>query len=119
MKKLFAIALALLLALTAFSACAETLAGGWSHAEDPTVTEDRQILFEEGVKNLVGVNYVPVAYLGSQVVAGINHCFLCQATAVTPDAQPAWVLVYLYESFDGSVSVLSITPFDFGELCVY
>ena len=120
MKQILAVILIALLALTAVSAFAEgPMVGGWTHAEDPTVTEERQQLFDKGMEGLLGVNYVPVAYLGSQVVAGTNHCFLCQGTVVAPDAQPQWKLVYLYQALDGTVTVLSIADFDFGSLCIY
>lgn len=58
---------------------------------------------------MMGVAYTPVAYLGSQLVAGVNHCFLCQATVVYPDAQHYYyVLAYLYEALDSSVRLLQV-----------
>ena len=93
--------------------------GGWTPAEDPTVTEERQAVFDKGLEGLLGVGYTPVAYLGSQVVAGTNHAFLCQATVVVPDAKPVWVIVYLYENLEGDVSILNIAEMDVGALCTY
>ena len=61
----------------------------------------------------------PVAYLGSQVVAGTNHAFLCQAVTVVPDAVPRWTVVFLYEDLQGNVSLMNIADFDFGALCTY
>ncbi len=119
MKKILALILCLLMLLTASASLADGLMGGWSHAADPAVTDEREILFREALKDLVGVDYTPVAYLGSQVVAGKNHCFLAQGTAVYPDAQPSWYLIFITQGLDGNVSVLSISPFDFGELCVF
>ncbi len=95
------------------------LSGGWAPAADPVVTEERKALFEKGLEGLLGVNYLPVAYLGSQVVAGTNHAFLCQATVVSPGAQPRYVIVYLYEDLQGNVSILNIADFDIGSLCTY
>ena len=121
MKKLTVLLLALLLALSA-SACAETLAGGWTPSEDPAVTEELQALFEKGTETLTGANYIPVAYLGSQVVAGRNHAFLCQAVTAYPgslETAPAYAMVYLYEDLSGNVSILSIADFDIGALCTY
>ena len=66
-----------------------------------------------------GVGYTPVAYLGSQVVAGTNHAFLCQAVTVVPDAVPRWTVVFLYEDLQGNVSLMNIADFDFGALCTY
>ena len=120
MKKLFALLLVVLMLTPVFALAEKTpMAGGWAPAAEPEITEELKALFDKGLEGLLGVNYVPVAYLGSQVVAGTNHCFLCQATVVYPNAESTWVLVYLYESLDGSVSVLTIADFDFGALCDY
>ena len=83
--------------------------GGWSTASDPAITDEVQALFEKGMKGLVGVKYTPVAYLGSQVVAGYNHAVLCQATTVYPGATPRWVVVYLYEDLKGNVTLTDIS----------
>lgn len=119
MKKLIVLILAAL--MLASAACAEgTLSGGWTPAEDSAVTEERLALFEKGTETLTGVSYVPVAYLGSQVVAGTNHAFLCRAVTAYPgslETPPAYAMVYLYEDLSGQVSILSIADFDIGSLC--
>ena len=118
MKKIICAVLAVM--LIASVAFAETLmTGGWTPSASPEITEENKALFDKGMETLLGVDYVPVAYLGSQVVAGTNHCFLAQATVVIPDAQPSYKLVYLYEDLEGNVNVLSIVDFDFGALCEY
>ena len=120
MKKLVALILSLLVLVSAASAA--TLAGGWTASTDPTVTEELKALFEEATETLAGASYIPVAYLGSQIVAGTNHAFLCQAVTAYPgalEAEPAYAMVYLYEDLFGSVSVLSIADFDIGSLCTY
>ena len=95
------------------------LLGGWAPAEDPTVTEEVETLLEKATFELLGVTYKPVAYLGSQVVAGTNHAILCQAQVVSPDARPYFVIVYVYEDLHGNVSLLNIADFDVGALCTY
>lgn len=123
MKKMILVLVAALLVMTlAYGRTAsaeETLSGGWTAAEDYTVTEERQAIFEAGLKELLGVNYVPVAYLGSQVVAGTNHVFLAQSTVVYPGAQPTYVLVYLYQDLQGNVTLLNVADLDVGSLCTY
>ena len=126
MKKIFALMLAVLLLVSSLlmgSALAEDaslgLVGGWTAAEDAAITDEVRALFDKAMEGLVGVNYVPVAYLGSQVVAGTNHAILCQATVVYPNAQPTWKVVFLYENLEGGVEIMNIADFDFGSLCTY
>ena len=66
------------------------------------------------MEGLIGVNYEPIAYMGSQVVAGLNHCFLCKATVVYPGAQPSYKMVYIYEALDGHAEVLEIADVALG-----
>ena len=96
--------------------------GGWTPSGDPSVTEERLALFEQGKATLTGVSYQPVAYLGSQVVAGTNHAFLCRSVTAYPgslETAPAYAVVYLYQDLQGNVSILSIGDFDIGSLCTY
>ena len=121
MKKLIALIL-IILTLVSVAAAEGPLAGGWTPSEDPTVTEERQALFDKGTETLTGVSYIPVAYLGSQVVAGTNHAFLCRAVTAYPgslEIAPAYAMVYLYEDLSGHVSILSIADFEIGSLCTY
>ena len=122
MRKGIAILMILVLVMSA-AACAfaeETgKVGGWQAAADPTITEERQALLDKALEKLMGVSYVPVAYLGSQVVAGTNHAFLCQGTVVYPGAEPEWKILYLDEDLQGNVTVMNIADFDFGALCTY
>ena len=96
--------------------------GGWTPSGDPSVTEARLALFEQGPATLTGASYRPVAYLGSQAAAGTTHAFLCQSVTAypgLPDVGPAYAVVYLYQDLQGNVSILSIGDFDIGSLCAY
>ncbi len=90
----------------------EVVDGGWGMASDPAITDEVKALFDKALNGLVGVNYVPVTYLGMQVVAGYNHAILCQATTVYPGASPRWVIMYLFEDLDGGVTVTDIRNLD-------
>ena len=116
MKKVMAVVLALMLFLSVACASAEVLAGGWSIAETTDLTDERSGIFEKAMENLVGVNYVPVAYLGSQLVAGTNHCYLCKATVVYPNATPVYALVYVYQDLEGHATILQIKDIDIAAL---
>lgn len=116
MKKILIAALAVLMILTAACASAETLLGGWTVAEDNAITEENKAIFDKAMEKLVGVNYEPVAYLASQTVAGLNHCFLCRATVVYPNAVPNLVLVYIYADLEGNAEITQITDLDIAGL---
>ena len=108
--------------LTMLDGPGSQMAGGWTPSEDPTVTEERKALFDKGTETLTGAAYEPIAYLGSQVVAGKNHAFLCKKVSAYPgslEAAPAYAVVYLYQDLRGNVTILSIGDFDVGSLCTY
>ena len=112
MKKFVTVtaALALVLALCACAA-AETMVGGWElkEAQGAALTDERaQEAFEKATKDLDGAEYVPVALLGTQLVAGTNYCILCQVTPVVPDAKPAWALVYIYADLQGNAQITNV-----------
>lgn len=114
MKKLIAILLTALMMTGIACAYAEPVDGGWSVAENNAITEETKAVFDKALEGLVGVNYEPIAYLGSQVVAGTNHCFLCKATVVSPDAEPSLVLIYIYEDLKGNAEIMSIVDINLG-----
>ncbi len=119
MKKWIAVLLTALMLTAASAAAADGLAGGWSIAESQALTEETLAVFEKGTEGLLGVDYTPVAYLGSQVVAGMNHCFLCVATTVVPGAEPSYALAYMYQDLSGGVKLMNVVRFDFGAYCEY
>ena len=82
--------------------------GGWRAAESNEISEQLRTLFDKAMEGLVGVSYEPLAYLGSQTVAGTNHSLLCGAQVVAPGAQPYYAIVTLYEKPDGSVEIADI-----------
>lgn len=86
----------------------EPVDGGWGAASDPAITDGMKALFDQATEGLLGVKYAPVAYLGSQIVAGYYHAILCQAETVYPGAEPRWVIVYLFEDLDGGAAVTNI-----------
>lgn len=90
--------------------------GGWEYADDPSITDERLQLFEDAMGTYVGVDYEPVCYLASQLVAGTNHCFLCRTSAVVPDPVPYWTLVYIYKDLQGNATVtqIAILGYDLG-----
>lgn len=138
MKKLIALAL-LTLSLLALFGCASAsaatesentgaqatlepsnqISGGWGASSDPAVTDELRKVFDQALDGLSGVSYEPIVYRGSQMVAGTNHCFLCQSAVVYPDAEPHYVLMYIYEDLSGGAQIMNIADLDIGAFCEY
>ena len=119
MKKTIALFLACLMLACASCALAEKpLAGGWAVADHSEVTEEEKAVFDQAMDRLTGVNYEPIAYLGHQLVSGTNHCFLCRATVVYPNAVPKLVLVYIYQDLSGNTKITNIVDLDIAALSV-
>ena len=116
MKKILVVLMLAVLMMSAVSAVAEPLLGGWQTAENTEVTEEQKAVFDKAMEGLVGVNYEPVAYLASQVVAGANHCFLCKATVVYPNAAPGFKLVFVYQDLQGNATITNIADLDIAAL---
>lgn len=87
----------------------ELAMGGWQEAASPALTEDALAAFRKATNGLLGVDYTPVALLSTQVVAGTNYRILCEATAVYPGAETHYVVMTIYESLDGTASILSVS----------
>ena len=88
----------------------EQLAGGWqinTDFENAKMPENAKAAFDKAVKNKDGLK--AVAYLGSQVVAGMNYAFLCQDT----ESGNAFYIVKIYNDLKGNATITSLSPFDF------
>lgn len=64
------------------------------------ISHDARKAFDAAMHGLVGVGYKPLA-VATQVVAGTNYCFLCEATPVYPGATSYAAKVYIYQPLHG------------------
>ena len=111
MKKLISVILSVMLVVCMAASCAnaeEQLAGGWYKDADTSVTEDARQAFDKAMQGFAGVSYEPVALLGTQVVAGLNYCYLCKGTLVTAQPQEFWAMVFVYLDLEGNATVTGI-----------
>ena len=123
MKKATAVILVLAM-LAAFAACGKKqneenqvepgndpvgpVAGGWTvntEFSEAKLPEEAKAAFDAAVEGLEGAKLEPVAYLGSQVVAGLNYAFLCKSTPVVPDAKSVLVVVTVYRDLEGKSTI--------------
>lgn len=85
-----------------------TMDGAWEKAEDGTITDELQEMFDKAMEKQVGVDYKPIELLETQVVAGMNYKFLCTGKAVAPDAEEKQFVVTIYKDTEGSLEILDI-----------
>ncbi|MBQ9901325.1 MAG: hypothetical protein IJM51_02915 [Clostridia bacterium] len=117
MKKLFALLLTAMLCLP-LAACgdatdtssdkSQNIVGGWTTPESPVVSKEVKDVLAKATEKLTGATYEPVAYLGSQVVAGTNHLILCKMTPTTKDAESTYAIVTVYEDLEGNAEITGI-----------
>ena len=76
--------------------------GGWNYDEVKGVNlpQKAESAFTEVTSGLVGANYEPVLYAGSQVVNGVNYCIFALQTSLT--AHPEQRLMKLIINVDSS-----------------
>jgi predicted small lipoprotein YifL len=90
--------------------------GGWTRADVVALTVEQQELLEKATEGLLGARYIPVAFLGSQLVSGTNYCILCEARVIVPDAAPYYALVYVYADLKGGAEILNIAALNLGDI---
>ena len=56
---------------------------------------------------MTGAGYKPIAYVGKQVVKGVNHIFLAEQTLITANPERHIVAVKINE-FEGNHNILAI-----------
>ncbi len=70
---------------------------------------DVQAVFDKALADLVGDSYEPVAYTGSQVVAGTTYYAIYRCVPAVQDPKDSFVLITATESPDGTVELGDIT----------
>lgn len=86
----------------------EAQPGAWTRPEEPIVTEDLASLFERASEGLTGAQHIPVAYIGRQIVSGMNHAFICRERIVSPDTPENYSIVRIYEDTYGNAEIKDI-----------
>lgn len=126
MKPAVSVILAICLCLSVFSlsACGrypeeeknlgETV-GGWTvntEFGEAAIPEEAKAAFDRAIEGYTGVGLTPVAYLGSQVVAGVNYSFLCTSTAILAKPVVSLSVVTVFRALDGSAKISDVVKLD-------
>lgn len=78
----------------------------WSHFNF-NISPEARAVFAAALHGFVGVSYKPLA-VATQIVAGTNYCFLCEATVVYPGATPYAAKLYIYKPLEGAPHITQI-----------
>ena len=91
---------------------AEPISGGWTDAKSPVITPEIKAMFDKLNETMTGAQYVPVALLQTQVVAGTNYRVLCKEAIVLPDAVTTYSIVTVYEDLEGKAEITDVQNSD-------
>ncbi len=87
------------------------LLGGWNYDEVKAVNLPQKVAsaFTSITSELVGADYMPIAYAGSQVVNGINHCIIALQTVVVPNPVKRLVKMIINIDTNGKATLVSVS----------
>lgn len=85
--------------------------GGWelNTSITNTIMRDEDEIFKKAVANYSDMELEAIGYLGSQVVAGTNHMYLCKATK---DNKTTFKVVIVYADLNGNTEVTKVSDFN-------
>lgn len=87
------------------------LLGGWDISElrPCNLPQKAASAFTGATADLVGAEYEPVLYVGSQQVNGTNYCFIAVQTLVTAQPKKRLVKLVIHESLHAEYSLQSVS----------
>lgn len=85
--------------------------GGWNIDEMKgcNLPQKAASAFTAVTGGLVGADYMPVLYVGSQVVNGTNYCILALQTVITQNPEKRLVKMIINVSSNGTASLVSVS----------
>lgn len=88
-----------------------TALGGWdiSGLKACNLPQKAASAFTLITGGLVGAEYMPVLYVGSQVVHGTNHCIIAVQTIIAANPEKRLVKMVINEMPDGSANLVSVS----------
>ena len=84
--------------------------GGWNIDEMKGVNLPQKVqsAFTEVTSGLVGAEYEPVLYVGSQLVNGTNYCIIALQTLVTRETTKQLVKMVIHVDLDGAARLVLV-----------
>ena len=72
------------------------------------IDENIKTIFDDTVKNLLGVKRELMLYLGNQTVNGINYAFICRSEITYPSALPYYEIIICNVSPSNEISIVKL-----------
>ena len=88
-----------------------SMLGGWdiSELKPCNLPQKAASAFAGAMADLVGADYEPVLYVGSQAVNGTNYCILALQTLVTAVPKKRLVKLIIHESLHAEYTLHSVS----------
>jgi len=88
----------------------QSITGGWelNTSISNQINMEKEEIFKKAVSNYTEMELETVGYLGSQVVAGTNHMYLCKATK---NNDISFKIVVVYEDLNGNAEITGVRDF--------
>lgn len=77
-----------------------------------TLPDHVEKAFNKATEGFKGIMLEPLAYVGSQVVAGMNYMILCRATTATQEPVTTYRMAVIYADLEGNAEITSLKDFD-------
>ncbi len=94
--------------------------GSWEvcEGEAAVLPDEVQAAFDKATETLTGAELIPVAYVGTQVVAGTNYMVLCRSIpSVAELAEDAgtYQMIVIYADLSGGAEITQMTEFNIAD----
>ena len=96
----------------------EQVSGGWSTtlpAKYNILDDKVQAIFNDATSKQVGITYLPIALVGTQLVSGTNYAILCYGTYSDQNATTAIYLVTIYADLENNNEIISSANIDLAQ----
>ena len=90
--------------------------GAWTinHQQNKAkLPENVEKAFNKAIENHTKSTLEPVAYIGSQVVAGMNYMILCQDLPEGQEPEASYKIAIIYADLEGNAELTSLNDFDY------
>lgn len=96
----------------------ESVLGGWEIYQtfEEDIKKEDVAIFEKAAEESLGVAYVPLRVLATQVVLGVNYAYLCQGVTLSAIPEVSYYIIVVYVPTEGDPEIKAINKLNVPEL---